>query len=73
VHYTNAAAAISPTYYGGTGYGGNSYLYLSVDQSGNVWAVDNSDGILVQYIGIGTPTAQPFSKARATTGLGARP
>ncbi len=73
VHYTNAATAISPTYYGGTGYGGNSYLYLSVDQSGNVWAVDNSDGILVQYIGIGTPVAQPFSAARAGVGLGAKP
>ncbi len=73
VHYSNAAAAISPTYYGGSGYGGSSYLYLSVDQSGNVWAVDNSDGILVQYIGIGTPVAQPFSVARAGVGLGAKP
>jgi hypothetical protein len=73
LHYTNAAVGITPTYNIGTGYGGNSYLYLSVDQSGNVWAVDNSDGILVEYIGIGSPTAQPFSKARATTGLGAKP
>lgn len=73
VHYSNAAAALNPTYLGGSGYGGSSYLYLAADQSGSVWAVDNSDGILIQYVGIGTPVAQPFSSARAGVGLGARP
>jgi hypothetical protein len=73
VHYSDAAAALNATYLGGSGYGGASYLYLAADQSGSVWAVDNSDGILVQYVGIGTPVAQPFSAARAGVGLGARP
>ncbi len=72
VQYSNAATAITPTYLTGTGYGGSGYLYLSVDQAGNVWAVD-SGGNLVQYIGIGSPTAQPFSVARAGVGLGSKP
>ena len=73
VQFSNAAAAITPTFLSGTGYG-NNYLFMQVDQSGSVWGMNNSyPPQLVEYIGVATPTAQPLSYARANSKIGAKP
>jgi len=73
VQFSNAAAAITPTFLSGTGYGTN-YLFMEVDESGSVWGMNNSyPPQLVEYIGVATPTAQPLSYARANGKIGARP
>jgi hypothetical protein len=69
----STAAAITPTYLSGTGYGTN-YLTLQVDQSGSLWGANyNAAGSMVQYIGVATPAAMPLSYARANSKLGAKP
>jgi hypothetical protein len=73
VQFSNAAAAITPTFLSGTGYG-NNYLFMQVDQSGSVWGMNNSyPPQLVEYIGVATPTAQPLSYARANSKIGTKP
>jgi hypothetical protein len=68
----STAAAITPTYLSGTGYG-NNYLFLQVDQSGSLWGTSFTTASMVQYIGVATPAAQPLSYARANSKLGAKP
>jgi streptogramin lyase len=72
VPYSNAAVALTPTYLIGTGYGTN-LLALQNDVSGNLWATSYSANNLVNFVGVGAPTAMPLSVARATNTLGAKP
>jgi len=72
VEFNNSAVAITPSYLSGTGYG-NDYLYLQVDQAGNLWGASYIGTNIVEYVGVATPAAMPLSYARANGKLGAKP
>ncbi len=72
VPFSNAAAALTPTYLIGTGYGQN-LLFLQTDISGNLWAASYSGNQIVDFVGVSTPTVQPLSLARSNNKLGATP
>lgn len=72
VPFSNAAAALTPTYLIGTGYGQN-LLFLQTDISGNLWAASYAGNQIVNFVGVSTPTVQPLSLARHTNKLGATP
>lgn len=77
-HFNNTAppTSILPTYVTGaattlTGY--NDYTFVTTDQAGNVWTTANNEGLLVQYVGMATPTVSPLAYAKLNGLTGGKP
>jgi hypothetical protein len=50
-----------------------SYLNIAADPSGNLWATDNSNSNLVEFVGIAAPTYTPLSRAALNNAIGTKP
>jgi hypothetical protein len=50
-----------------------SYLNIAADPSGNLWATDNSNSNIVEFIGIAAPAYTPLSRAALNNAIGTKP